>query len=150
MWLFHHAEGTAGERVQRLGPYLDIIAETWGYDEILAILTYVLSVFGPESPLRGILLESTRKETRQLYATMRDEFIAKGKAEGLAEGRARGEARGEARGIARMLERLLETRGLALTDELRERLAGCRDETLLKRWFDRAVTAMTLTEVFDD
>ena len=49
-----------------------------------------------------------------------------------------------------MVERLLATRGLALPYELRARLASCQDEALLQRWFDRAVTATSLTEVFDD
>ncbi len=77
-----------------------------------------------------------------MYATMRDEFIARGEAKGRAKGRAEGEAK--------MLERLLLKRDLVLTGELRERLAGCEDEALLQRWFDRALTAATLAEIFDD
>ncbi|MCB9716275.1 MAG: hypothetical protein H6712_20580 [Myxococcales bacterium] len=85
-----------------------------------------------------------------MYATIRDELLAKGRAEGLAEGRADGILQGETKGMARMLERLLDTRGLEPTDELRERVAACKDENLLQRWFDRAVTATSLAEVFDD
>jgi predicted transposase YdaD len=143
LWLFHHrANGFDGERVGRLGLYLDVIAEVWGFDEILALLTYALSAFGPKSPIRDILLKSTSKETSQLIATIRDEYMA----EGIKEGRTEGIAEGIAKGIAR----LLGARELVLTDELRKRLFGCRDDALLTRWFDRAITATTLTEVFDD
>jgi len=48
------------------------------------------------------------------------------------------------------LERLLERRDFPLTHELRQRIAGCEDENLLLRWFDRAVTATALAEIFDD
>ncbi len=154
MWLFRRTQEATGERAKRLGLLVDVVAETWGRDEVLAILTYAISAFGPQSPMRGILLESASEETRQMYATMRDEFIArgeaKGKAEGEAKGRVEGEAKGRAKGMARMVERLLLKRELVLTDELGERLAGCEDEGLLQRWFDRALTATTLTEVFDD
>lgn len=141
LWLYHHPEATDGERAALLGVLGNVIAETWGTKAVKPFLTYFLSVFGPESPVRGILLSSASEETRQMYATIREELVAKGRAEGLAKGRA---------GMARMLERLLDTRGLTLTDELRERLATCEDEDLLQRWFDRAVTATTLDEVFDD
>lgn len=54
------------------------------------------------------------------------------------------------KGMAHMLERMIDARGLSLTDELRERLDGCQDENQLLQWFDRAVTATSLTEIFDD
>ncbi len=150
MWLFGQTDEAAAERAKRLGLLVDLVAETWGRDELLAVLTYTISAFGPESAMRGIPLESASQETRQMYATMRDEFIAKGEAKGRAKGRAEGRAEGEAKGMARMVERLLLKRELVLTDELRDRLAGCEDEGLLQRWFDRSLTATTLTEVFDD
>ncbi|MCX4243675.1 FliH/SctL family protein [Paraliomyxa miuraensis] len=109
-----------------------------------------------------MLLASTSNETRQMYATIREQLIAegmadglkKGMADGLAKGKAdgirEGLARGETKGMARMLEQLLGMRGLSLTNELRDRLAGCQDENLLRRWFERADTATSLTEIFDD
>ncbi|MCX4243676.1 hypothetical protein [Paraliomyxa miuraensis] len=65
-----------------------------------------------------------------MYATIREQLIAEG--------------------MTRMLEQLLDLRGLSLTHELRERLAGCQDENQLLQWFDRAVTATSITEIFDD
>ncbi len=146
MWLCRQPQRPRGERGRRLGMLMDLVAETWGNSELLAVLTYAISAFGTESPLRGILLESASQETRQMYATMRDEFIATGR----AEGEAKGEARGQIKGMARMVERLLLKRDLILTDELHERLAGCEDEDLLQRWFDRALTATSVAEVFSD
>ncbi|MCA9656517.1 MAG: Rpn family recombination-promoting nuclease/putative transposase [Myxococcales bacterium] len=137
LWLYHHPEATDGERAALLGVLGNVVAETWGAKAVKPFLTYFLSVFGPESPVRGILLESASKETRQMYATIRDELLAKGRAEGHAR-------------IVRVLERLMDNRGLTLTDELRERVATCEDEDLLQRWFDRAVRASSLTEIFDD
>lgn len=81
-----------------------------------------------------------------MYTTIREEWLA----EGIAKGRAEGMAKGRAKGKAQMLERLLDTRGLPLSPELRARIRGCDDEAILQRWFDRAVTAATVAEVFDD
>ena len=150
LWLYHHPEATDGERAALLGLLGNVIAEAWGPKAVKPFLTYFLSVFGPESPVRGILLASASKETRQMYATIREQLIAEGMADGLAKGMADGLAKGKAVGMTSMLEQLLDMRGLSLTHELRERLAGCQDENLLRRWFERAVTATSLTEIFDD
>ncbi|MCX4239247.1 hypothetical protein [Paraliomyxa miuraensis] len=77
-----------------------------------------------------------------MYATIREELIA--------DGMLRGKAEGKAEMLAEMLEQLLDSRELGLTDALRERVAGCKDESLFRRWFQRAITATNLTEVFDD
>ncbi|MEM9455150.1 MAG: hypothetical protein AAGF11_13295, partial [Myxococcota bacterium] len=95
---------------------------------------------------RAIIERSLNPETRHLYTTIRDELIA----EGVLKGRADGLTDGRVEGMAKMLEQLLDSRELELTDELRDRIAGCKDESLLQRWFQRAITAKTLTEVFDD
>ena len=142
LWLVHHAESSNGERAGRLPRYIDTIATTWGEAELRALGTYVVSAFDPRSPVRGILAESTQREASQLYRTIKDELIATGMAEGRAEG--------QTKGIALMVERLLIKRDLGLTDELRARLTDCEDDALLQRWFDRAVTATTLDEVFSD
>ena len=162
LWLAHHEEDGASPRIQRLEGCLEIVGDRWGHDELLALITYVLSVFEPDAPLRGILAESANPETRHLYTTMRDEFVAKGRAEGHAqgrvegrmegrvEGRVEGRAEGRAIGMAQMVERLLSAKDLPLSDELRGRLRECQDEALLQRWFDRAFTATTLANVFGD
>ena len=59
-----------------------------------------------------------------------------------------GEARGEARGEANALVVMLEARGFSVADADRERITGCGDVTLLRRWITRAVRANALDEVF--
>jgi len=116
-------------------------------------LTYFVSAFDHDSPVRDTLVESLDQETRSMIFSIRDEWFAEGRAEGEARGRAEGEAEGEARGravgIARSLERLLAAKGLELTAEQRARVAGCTDETILQAWFDRAVTAAAPAQVFE-
>ncbi len=146
LWLYCHPEAGTGERAASLGLLLEFIAEAWGPDAIRPLLTYLISAFGSDTPIRAILVESLNPETRHLYTTIREELIA----EGVLKGKAEGKAEGRAEGKAELLAQLLDTRGLALTDELRTRVMGCKDEALLQRWFGRAVTATTLTEVFDD
>lgn len=60
------------------------------------------------------------------------------------------EARGEARGKAQDVLKLLASRGVGLTDELRERVESCTDIDQLDAWFDRALAASTAGDVFDD
>ncbi|MEM9463547.1 MAG: hypothetical protein AAGF11_55920, partial [Myxococcota bacterium] len=124
------------------GLLLEFIAETWGPDAVRPFLTYLLSAFPTQTPIRAIIERSLNPETRHLYTTIRDELIA--------EGMLKGENNGIAKGMAKMLEQLLDSRELELTDELRDRIASCKDESLLQRWFQRAITAKTLAEVFDD
>jgi len=45
---------------------------------------------------------------------------------------------------------VLETRGLEVTDEIRERITGCDDPEILRRWLARAVTAPSAEEIFTE
>jgi hypothetical protein len=67
-----------------------------------------------------------------------------------ARGEARGKALGEALGEARLLLRTLEKRGVAVDEATRARVTACTDTAVLDRWFDRALTATSLDEVFAD
>ena len=69
-----------------------------------------------------------------------DRFLEQGRAEGLAEGEARGEAR--------MLLHVLSRRGLEVPPEVRQRVLSCTDTGQLEAWADRAVTAVSVQEVF--
>ncbi|WP_405681638.1 hypothetical protein [Streptomyces sp. NBC_01238] len=60
------------------------------------------------------------------------------------EGRAEGRARGRAEGLLL----ILAVRGLAITDEIREKITGCDDPQLLHEWLNRAATAATVEDVF--
>ncbi|MEU0740082.1 hypothetical protein [Streptomyces sp. NPDC006134] len=62
------------------------------------------------------------------------------------EGEAKGEARGEARGILRVLE----TRGIPVSDAVRERITSCTDLDRLDDWLGRALTVERAEELFDE
>jgi hypothetical protein len=53
------------------------------------------------------------------------------------------EAEAEARGAGQALLRFLELRGVALSDEQRAHVVGCRDPQLVRRWVDRVFGATT-------
>jgi hypothetical protein len=64
------------------------------------------------------------------------------------EGRAQGKAEGVAQGKAEAIVFLLERRGIDLSEEDRERITFCDDLDVLGRWFERAITATSVAEVF--
>ncbi|GGP43279.1 hypothetical protein GCM10010287_00780 [Streptomyces variabilis] len=55
---------------------------------------------------------------------------------------------GRVAGKAEQLLRLMERRGFSLTEETRQRVTTCSDMPLLDLWFDRAIDATTLDEIF--
>ncbi|MBK5940345.1 hypothetical protein [Halochromatium roseum] len=69
--------------------------------------------------------------------------------QGEAIGEARGETRGEARGEARLLRQLL-TKRFGKPSELIERRLETADAETLAIWFDRALEARALEDIFYD
>ena len=61
-----------------------------------------------------------------------------------------GIAEGEAKGKAEDVLKLLDARHLAPSKDQRQQVTSCTDAAQLNRWFDRAITAGTANEVFDD
>lgn len=57
--------------------------------------------------------------------------------------------RGEAKGKALAVLAVLEVRGVALSEEERDRISGCADGHQLDRWIRRAATATTSADLFD-
>lgn len=57
-------------------------------------------------------------------------------------------AEGEARGRVKDILLLLEGRSIPVSDTDRERITTCDDLDTLDRWFRRAITATSTTEVF--
>ncbi len=45
---------------------------------------------------------------------------------------------------------MLGARGIAVSDELRERVLGCKDLTLLERWIVRATSAVSAADIIDE
>jgi len=62
--------------------------------------------------------------------------------------RARSRDEGALRKQASMLLRLLDRRGLAVDEATRARVTACEDADQLEQWFDRAIVAGHIDEVF--
>jgi hypothetical protein len=71
--------------------------------------------------------------------TFVEETFLEGKAEGVAEGKAEGKAEA--------VLQVLAHRGIAVSDEARERIAACRDMETLERWFDKAFSVEAADEL---
>ncbi|HZH16181.1 MAG TPA: hypothetical protein VE057_17660 [Archangium sp.] len=71
--------------------------------------------------------------------TYGEELIEQGRLKGLEQGRAQGRAED--------VLRILAARGLLVSEQARLRILSCTDVALLDRWFDRALTAPSLSEV---
>ncbi|WP_406442666.1 hypothetical protein OHB14_27380 [Streptomyces sp. NBC_01613] len=61
-----------------------------------------------------------------------------------------GREEGRVRTAAEDVLLVLEARGLDVSDEILERITGCADSDLLRRWFTRAATATTAEEIFTE
>jgi hypothetical protein len=106
--------------------------------------------------IRAAVPPPVRKELTKLMSTVikdpfMDRLIAKGEAIGIARGEAIGIARGIAEGkaveAARMLLRYLDSR-FDVPENRRQQIQDCTDAARIEAWFDRALTATTLDQVF--
>ncbi|MFB7917998.1 hypothetical protein [Streptomyces sp. NPDC056061] len=86
------------------------------------------------SHFRGYVAESFREEGRR---------------EGRAEVMAEVMAEAQVAERARLVSYILAWRGVAVTEEARERIDACRDLEVLGTWFDRAITASAVDELFE-
>ncbi|GAB2534169.1 hypothetical protein [Nocardia heshunensis] len=66
-----------------------------------------------------------------------------------AIGRAEGKAEGRAEALAGSVLRVLDRRGLAVTDEIRNRVNGCSDLDELTRWLDLALVVDRAEQILD-
>ena len=117
-----------------------------------AFTVYILRVLLPSrAPGVSVPEVANLLELRTMLAeTVLDwkkQWLEEGKAEGKAEGMAEGKATGVAEGKAASLERLLTRRFGPPPDWVAARLKGAPVDQL-DTWFDRALDAATLTEVF--
>jgi hypothetical protein len=70
----------------------------------------------------------------------RNQGLQEGRREGLQEGR---------RERAADILLVLKTRGVAVPEEIEQRIAACTDPAVLSRWLERAVTAQSAAEVVE-
>ncbi|MFI9506252.1 hypothetical protein [Nocardia sp. NPDC052566] len=110
--------------------------------DLRSTYTHFIRIATPADALRSLedLMASTFKDE------FIDSFINKGREEGRAIGRAEGRSEGE----ARFLIHALTKHGLAVSTEVQERITSCTDTEQLAVWFDRALTATSIEEVFND
>jgi hypothetical protein len=89
--------------------------------------------------IETILPETVRDPLEELLATkfpnaFIDGYIDKGRAEGEAH----------------LLLRMLTARGISVPDGVHDRISSCTDTAQLEAWFDRAITATSIGEIFED
>jgi hypothetical protein len=120
-------------RIPTLGPLFDVVLDCFGSDEIKEILSYVVHALGEGSPIFAIIMSTLSKAVREVYVTIADQLRAEGRASERAEA----------------LLSVLDHRAWPISDSLRDRVLAMSDEQLLRRWFDRALTAGSLEEVFE-
>ena len=83
-------------------------------------------------------MESGKYELQSPFAK---KYIALGKAEGEAKGKA------ECKAEAVLL--VLTTRGLPISENVRQRVLSCENAATLERWLERSVTVETAAGLFD-
>jgi hypothetical protein len=82
------------------------------------------------------------------FAPIKGTIVGDARIEGREEGREEGLELGKLLHSSSTLLRVLERRGLAVPEEVRERVTTCQDLAVLDFWLDRAIDAPTLAEVF--
>jgi hypothetical protein len=99
-----------------------------------------------------IILRLANDAARQILEAMmttseyEKTFVERIHDQGIAEGEAKGMAEGKAEDVLK----LLDARHLAPSKDQRQQVTSCTDAAQLNRWFDRAITADTANDVFDD
>jgi hypothetical protein len=102
--------------------------------------------------IMGTASEAARQILEALMATSqyKSDFIEGFAEQGLEQGLVQGRKQGLALAKAESIAKILNSRGLRPDDRQRERLGACTDLDLLDRWFDRALAAASVDEVFAD
>jgi len=144
------------ERLATLAQLFDVLLDQpdpLATNDVRALLTYVHAL-EEGSPVRELIASALRGRSRQMYVSGADALIAKGKEKGLSEGRrmglSEGRRLGESKGLAKAVLDVLAVRSLPIPPSLRRRVSSCRDEQRLRRWLERAITATSAAELFDE
>ena len=146
------------ERVRRAcADKLATITEDGEIGELPALPTPSDSIELPQLPALddALAVEAWREAIVQMSQERGEQRFREGeqlgRQEGLREdeqlGEARGLREGEARGRARAILGVLQRRGIALSDAQVERIATCRDEATLARWWELAWSVESVEEL---
>lgn len=115
-------------RLRELAPLFDILLDHERPGDIRTLWVYVISAYEEGSPLRDLIANAVSKDVKEEFMTIKDAWIAEGE--------------------AKFLLRVLENRAIAISEAVRARVLATRDESLLLRWLDRAMSMATAEEVF--
>jgi hypothetical protein len=96
----------------------------------------------------GLIAEGLTKGLAQGLAKGLKYGLEQGLEQGRAKGLAQGLAQGMSEGEAQLLLRAMTARGLVVPDGIRLRVTECTDSAQLELWFDRAMSATTIDEIF--
>ncbi len=123
-------------------------------DKILRAVVTTLGNIDPDHAIRyseimfAVLRTDARNRWEALMTTQSFKFQSayanRLRAEGRVEGRVEGQAEGEAKAVLRMLD----ARGIAVPEDVRERIIKCSDLDQLDTWVIRAATANTIENLF--
>ncbi len=151
----------------RLGTWVPLFQQVWtsarGWEDLTAIVRYLEEV-GDEvtdTEVRRVLYSlMPQRRAEELMQTMGQRMKAEGRAEGLTEGRAEGLTKGRAEGLtkgraegltkgrAEDVLRILVARGVRVDARSRRRILDCKEVATLDLWFDRALSATRLSDLF--
>ena len=147
------------------GPYLTVFAASMGGIDMETepgarrVLDAIASAevnTADRLRMTTIILRLANDAARQILEAMmttseyEKTFVERIHDQGIAEGEAKGKVEGKVEGKAEDVLKLLDARHLAPSMDQRQQVTSCTDAAQLNRWFDRAITAGTANEVFDD
>jgi hypothetical protein len=144
LYAYKNPDAIHDPRVPTLGPLFDIVLDCFGPGEIEEIMSYAVNVLGEGSPIFAMLTRTLSKGVAEMFVTIADKW----RAEGHAAGHAAGHAEGRTIATAQALLRVLDHRTGPVPSFVRERVLATADEQLLERWFDRALSALSVEQVF--
>jgi hypothetical protein len=136
--------------------YADALRAMWhapdGRQALRAVFRYMALAREPATmqDLQGKLKAVLGEDAGEVVMSEGQRMIDQWRAEGEIKGRAEGEIKGRAEGRAQALLTFLTVRGLAVSDELRERILGCGDIATLDRWIARAATARSAADALSE
>ncbi|WP_309887921.1 Rpn family recombination-promoting nuclease/putative transposase [Archangium sp.] len=144
-WLllrYGRTEELAERLLEWMALFVQVRAAPEGAEHLGMVIRYLLYI--GDSTAR----EATRRVLHSVVDAQRTEELMRSYGEELIEqGRQQGLQQGQAKGHAESVLRLLAARGVPVTEEARQRILTCTDLATLDRWFDRALTASTLSDV---
>jgi hypothetical protein len=105
-------------------------------------MTYIHCAFAVGSPVRTLIENALQGRPRQMFISIADALIAKG--------RKQGRRAGLSEGLARAVLGVLEHRFSSVPAEVRRRVVSSQDERQLARWLERALTVGSAAELLED